>query len=113
MAIRQVTTQRPLGAKNRRGLPCRCPAMRGKRRCRLHGGKSTGARTLEGIHRIRCASWKGGSRSARLQREARLEAIRQEEELRATFLSHPNSDRIAARRILGLPIVPRIKVRHY
>lgn len=31
------------GAKNRRGLPCRCPAMRGKKRCRLHGGKSPGA----------------------------------------------------------------------
>ena len=30
-------------AKNRRGTPCQAPAMVGKRRCRLHGGKSTGA----------------------------------------------------------------------
>jgi hypothetical protein len=30
-------------AKNRKGSPCQAPAMRGKRRCRLHGGKSTGA----------------------------------------------------------------------
>ncbi len=29
-------------AKNREGTPCQAPAMRGKRRCRLHGGKSTG-----------------------------------------------------------------------
>ena len=29
-------------AKNRKGTPCQAPAMRGKRRCRLHGGKSTG-----------------------------------------------------------------------
>jgi hypothetical protein len=31
------------GAKNRAGEPCRCPAMRGRRRCRLHGGLSPGA----------------------------------------------------------------------
>lgn len=30
-------------AKNRRGKPCQAPAMVGKRRCRLHGGKATGA----------------------------------------------------------------------
>lgn len=30
-------------AKNRQGTPCQAPAMVGKRRCRLHGGKSTGA----------------------------------------------------------------------
>lgn len=43
------------GAKNRRGLPCQCPAMRDKRRCRLHGGLSTGPRTSEGINRIKVA----------------------------------------------------------
>jgi hypothetical protein len=26
------------GAKTRRGSPCQSPAMRGKKRCRLHGG---------------------------------------------------------------------------
>jgi len=30
------------GAKTRRGTSCRCPAM-ANGRCRLHGGKSTGA----------------------------------------------------------------------
>jgi glucans biosynthesis protein len=29
-------------ARNRAGLPCRAPAIRGKRRCKFHGGKSTG-----------------------------------------------------------------------
>lgn len=38
-----LTAARLCGAKNRHGLPCRCPAMRGKKRCRLHGGKSPGA----------------------------------------------------------------------
>ena len=31
------------GARNRAGTPCQCPAMRGRNRCRLHGGRSTGA----------------------------------------------------------------------
>jgi hypothetical protein len=26
------------GAKTRRGKPCRSPAVRGRRRCRMHGG---------------------------------------------------------------------------
>jgi hypothetical protein len=31
------------GAKTRAGGSCRCPAMRGRKRCRLHGGLSPGA----------------------------------------------------------------------
>lgn len=31
------------GAINRAGKPCQCPAMRDRKRCRLHGGKNTGA----------------------------------------------------------------------
>jgi hypothetical protein len=31
------------GAKTRAGAPCRRPAIRGRGRCRLHGGASTGA----------------------------------------------------------------------
>ncbi|RYH06120.1 helix-turn-helix transcriptional regulator [Tropicimonas sp. IMCC6043] len=41
------------GAKTRRGTPCRALSEPGKRRCRFHGGMSTGARTSEGIERIR------------------------------------------------------------
>jgi hypothetical protein len=47
------------GAKTRRGTPCPCPAMKNGR-CRLHGGLSTGAKTKEGIERIRAARWKHG-----------------------------------------------------
>lgn len=32
-------------------------------RCRLHGGKSTGPRTPEGLERSRYARWKHGNRS--------------------------------------------------
>src|SRR5262245_17624800 len=32
------------GARTRRGIPCRAPAVGGKRRCRMHGGaKGSGA----------------------------------------------------------------------
>jgi hypothetical protein len=31
------------GAKTRAGTPCQCPAIRGRKRCRLHGGLSPGA----------------------------------------------------------------------
>lgn len=43
----------PCGAKTRKGTPCRCKSEPGKRRCKFHGGMSTGARTPEGIERIR------------------------------------------------------------
>src|SRR6202158_2476665 len=31
------------GARTRAGTPCHCPAIRGRKRCRLHGGLSPGA----------------------------------------------------------------------
>ena len=35
---------RRCGAKTRLGTACQKPALRGKNRCQLHGGKSTGAK---------------------------------------------------------------------
>ena len=51
------------GAKTRAGVPCEGPGM-ANGRCRMHGGKSTGPRTLEGLERCRRAKWKHGRRSA-------------------------------------------------
>jgi hypothetical protein len=52
-------------AKTRKakGKLCRAPAMPNGR-CRLHGGKSTGPRTPEGLERSRKANWKHGYYSA-------------------------------------------------
>ena len=37
----RLLTNAPLcQARNRAGNPCRCPAMKGKARCRMHGGAS-------------------------------------------------------------------------
>lgn len=39
-----MTASPRCGAKTRKGTPCRSPAFRGKKRCRMHGGaKGSGA----------------------------------------------------------------------
>jgi hypothetical protein len=53
------------------GKVCQCPALRGKRRCRLHGGLSTGPKTLDGLARIRAANTKHGRFSTEGQAVAR------------------------------------------
>jgi DNA-binding transcriptional regulator YiaG len=43
------------GAQTRKGAPCQCKPEPGKRRCKFHGGRSTGPRTQEGRDRIAAA----------------------------------------------------------
>jgi hypothetical protein len=59
------------GARTRRGTPCCAPAMRGRQRCRMHGGASTGPRTKRGLARSRRANWKHGRYSAAEKLEVR------------------------------------------
>ena len=40
------------GARTRKGSPCRSKPLPGKRRCKFHGGMSTGPKTPEGRERI-------------------------------------------------------------
>lgn len=40
------------GARTRKGMHCRSLSEPGRKRCRFHGGKSTGPRTAEGKARI-------------------------------------------------------------
>jgi hypothetical protein len=47
------------GARTREGHPCKNPPMPNGR-CRMHGGKSTGPRTAEGLERIREANLRTG-----------------------------------------------------
>jgi hypothetical protein len=53
------------GATTRAGCACRQPAMPNGR-CRLHGGKSTGARTAAGLARCRTATLVHGHRTAEI-----------------------------------------------
>jgi hypothetical protein len=50
------------GAKARQNnhQPCKQPAIKHKARCRLHGGLSTGAKTVEGKKRSAKANFKHG-----------------------------------------------------
>jgi hypothetical protein len=48
------------GAKTRRGTPCQRPARKVNGRCRLHGGRSTGAKSQEGRAKIAAANLKTG-----------------------------------------------------
>ena len=52
----------PCSAKTRSGTPCNNHPVRGKKRCRMHGGASTGPRTLRGRARIAAAHCKHGKR---------------------------------------------------
>ncbi len=51
------------GAKTRLGTECKRYVLKGRKRCRLHGGLSTGPRTAEGKARIAAAHYKHGRRS--------------------------------------------------
>ena len=51
------------GAKTRAGGACQNPAIKGRSRCKLHGGKSTGPRTSEGRAKVTVAHTKHGRRS--------------------------------------------------
>lgn len=56
--------RQPCGARCRDGHACRAPRVAGTRRCKLHGGKSTGPRTEEG--RARCREALARVRTLRL-----------------------------------------------
>lgn len=40
------------GARTRKGTQCKAKALPGKKRCRFHGGLSTGPKTPEGRERV-------------------------------------------------------------
>jgi len=61
-------------ARCRDGHACRAPVVRGRRRCKLHGGLSTGPRTPEGRERALAALAFAHARR-RQQRPAELDAV--------------------------------------
>jgi hypothetical protein len=62
------------GAKTRAGTPCKNPAVKGKARCRMHGGKSTGAKTAEGRARLSTLHLKHGRYTTEAKAEAKRRA---------------------------------------
>lgn len=48
-----------LANSKRKKAPCQAPAMKNGR-CRLHGGKSTGARTRKGLEKLKEINYRNG-----------------------------------------------------
>lgn len=64
------------GAKTRRGTECQRPAHKHNKRCSLHGGRSTGAKTAEGLLRISEANLRHGRYTKdRLERQRRAAEV--------------------------------------
>ena len=80
VALARARAAKRCGARRREGGSCQQPTMRNGR-CRLHGGKSTGPRTPEGLARSRRSNWKHGHYSAEAKAE-RAEARASLQELR-------------------------------
>jgi len=77
---RRVTCQRCQAQSKRTKLQCAAPALKGKRVCKTHGGRSTGPKTKAG--RQRCSEAKkihgretGKTRSERSLASARLAVL--------------------------------------
>ena len=77
----------------RTGGQCRAAALKGKTKCAVHGGKSTGPRTLEGKARISAAQLVHGreTREGRLERSQGLARLAELEALGRSlgFISGP------------------------
>ena len=58
-------TKNYCSAKTRHGTACQKPPLKGRKRCRNHGGHSSGPKSVEGKARIATAYFKHGRRSKR------------------------------------------------
>jgi hypothetical protein len=86
-------------------LRCRAPAIKGKTKCRFHGGRSTGPKTAEGRARIAAAHTVHGreTRAKRVERSAKLAELHQLEQLGFTCGLYPEgTERMRGRKPKGM-----------
>jgi hypothetical protein len=65
------------GAKTRAGSCCKSPAIRGKKRCRMHGGKSNGAPCGENHGKFKHGYWTKQNKLQRAEISALLKSARE------------------------------------
>ena len=90
-------------AKNRAGEQCAKPAIRDKRVCRNHGGRSVGARTPEGMARIKAAATVHGrySKEGLARATAQSARIRELEDALIVLGAIPEGQRTRGRKPKG------------
>jgi hypothetical protein len=71
-----ITCSQCQAMSKRTKLQCRAPAMKGKRVCKAHGGKSTGPKTLEGNRRCTTAKTIHGNETRKMRSERSLGSAR-------------------------------------
>jgi len=72
------------GARTRKGAPCKAPSVAGGKRCRIHGGASTGPRTAEGLKRSLAAANAGWQRWNAARQAAKAQSVSSLSEQRET-----------------------------
>ena len=87
------------GAKTRKGTPCQRPAYKCNGRCSLHGGRSTGPKTEDGLARLTAARTTHGKYTKEKRAAAKRHAeqgrqMRAElKELEEWFVDHGHLDK--------------------
>ena len=83
LASGRIRCVRCQATSKRTKLQCGAPAVKGKRVCRFHGGKSTGPKTDEG--RMRCGIAKtvhgGETRAMRAKRAQKMAELKEMEKI--------------------------------
>ena len=67
---------RCLALSKRTKVQCQAPAMKGKTKCRFHGGKSTGPKTLAGRQRIADVKTIHGHETRQIRKERQEASLR-------------------------------------
>jgi glucans biosynthesis protein len=80
--IDRLAAARRCGARNRRGEPCRAPAVRGRRRCRMHGGAPGSGAPLgnrnalkHGLYTTEAIAWRRALRALLRESRALVEEV--------------------------------------
>lgn len=103
-------------AKNRAGNQCAKPAIRGKRVCRNHGGRSTGSTTPKGLARIKEAATKHGkfSKEGLARATAQSARIRELEDALIVLGAIPEGQRTRGPKPAGYePLITMADVRKW
>jgi glucans biosynthesis protein len=74
--IRPDLAAAPCGARTRAGTPCRAPCVRGKHRCRMHGGAPGAGAARGNRNAVKHGWWSAAERHERTRAAALVEAGR-------------------------------------